>query len=141
MKSINLAMLFFAVSFTSFSHAALTCDEKRGALESELETARLTGDTAKIAGLHTALADVNVNCTSGSIAANLRRHIDKIDAKITDKQADLRGLESDLIDAKASLDATKIRKYERKIRNKQEDIAELQLEMETARANLAQISS
>ncbi|PKH22416.1 hypothetical protein CIG19_14045 [Enterobacterales bacterium CwR94] len=119
------------------AHAAQDCAAKRSALESEIRYAQQYGNSAKVAGLRQALAEVNAHCTPGSVKADIQKDIRKLEKKVADKQEDIRDAQNDLRKATAKGDREKIAKYQRKLAEKQADLRDAQQKLNQARADLA----
>ncbi|MEM6160466.1 DUF1090 domain-containing protein [Erwinia sp. P6884] len=122
------------------TYAAESCNAKSAALEKEIRIAQQYGNTYKVAGLKSALAEVKAHCTSASVLADAQKDVKKLERKLAEKRGDIAEVQEDLSEAKAKGNAQKIAKYQRKLAEKQADVREIQQELSQARADLASLN-
>lgn len=141
MKKIIIALAAVATlgAMTSVQ-AAESCATKANAIEKEIRIAKQFGNTYKVAGLEKALAEVKAHCTNGSVLADARKDVTKLEKKLAEKREDVAEVQADLREAQAKGDAKKIAKYKSKLAEKQADVREIQQELNQARAELAALS-
>lgn len=131
-------LLALSAGYASTAAAAGNdCNAKRTAIESQIKEAQKYGNNNKVAGLKTALAELNAHCTDSGLASKAQDKVTKLEKKLTEKQGDVREVQSDLRQAQANGDQKKIVKYQNKIQEKQADVQKIQSELQAARQELA----
>ncbi len=101
------------------------CDAKRHAVEQEIDYAQAHGNARRAAGLETALAQLNANCTDATLRSVAQRKVDQAQHKLAERQRDLQK-------AKAEGKGTK------KIADRQRKVDEAHAELERVQAEAAQ---
>lgn len=139
MKTMAKAVLplVFALGTSYVSAAGYDCDAKRANIEKQIAQAKAHNNSHRVAGLETALAKINANCTTEGLVEDAQDRVTKLEKKIAEKQEDIREIEADKQKAQAKGDAKKVAKYDEKIDDKKGDITELEAELEQARAELS----
>lgn len=108
----------------AFAQAA-SCDAKRASVEKEIQFAQTHGNANRVAGLETALASLNANCTDAALQSARQR-------KVADAQKRLAERERALQQAKAEGRGAK------KIRDRQRKVDEAHADLEQAQTEAAQ---
>jgi len=117
---LTFSLCLFPLTFTA-AHAAsaLTgCAAKKQEIETQLSFARQHNNTHQVAGLETALREVNQNCTEGSLLKQRQE-------KVAEKKVKVQEREQELAKAKAEgRSASKIQKREDKLLNARQELKE-----------------
>lgn len=100
------------------------CDAKRNSVEQEIAYAQAHGNARRVDGLETALAQMNANCTDGTLRSNAQRKVTEAQKKLSERERDLR---------KAKVDG----KSAKKIAERQRKVDEAHSELETLQAEAA----
>lgn len=121
MKKILLFPLAIALSFGSAAAFAAKatngCEIKKQKIQTEIDYAKKYNNQYRIAGLETALAEVEAYCTPESLYRDSQK-------KVAEKENKVKEREFDLLEAKNRGDTDKIRKRERKLSEAQAELAE-----------------
>jgi hypothetical protein len=120
-KAVCLSSLVFALNAQAQTNAK-GCAAKKASLERQISYAKKHGNTYRIAGLETALSEVNANCTDAGLRANREDKIKEKQAKVAERQADLK-------EAQAAGDSKKIAKKQKKVQEAQVELKEAQNEL------------
>lgn len=102
------------------------CDTKAAKIQQEIDYAKVHGNTHRVAGLETALAEVKEHCTDEGLAKELNKGIAEKQQKVAEREADLK-------EAQAKGDPKKIAKQQKKL-------AEAKQELQDAQQKLASYS-
>ncbi|MGE9551284.1 DUF1090 domain-containing protein [Erwinia amylovora] len=137
--SILPLVLVLGASFSGMASA--DCDIKASVLEAKIAKAEQYGNTAQVAALKKALAEVNANCTDSAKLLHAQEKVTKAEAKLEKKQAELAEAQSNLREAQADGNSKKITKYQKKVLEKQADVKEAAADLAKARATLAALQS
>lgn len=121
MNTMIKALLLTMMSYPMVSAAQPGgCDAKRSSIEAEISKAQAAGNTRRVEGLKTALAEANENCTDAELHKEAQR-------KVTEAQAKLAERQQDLAEAKAKgKSAEKIAERQRKVDEAQADLEKKQ---------------
>ncbi|GAB3065024.1 DUF1090 domain-containing protein [Stenotrophomonas tumulicola] len=137
-KIILTALIPFALLAGSNAFAGTqNCAAKISAIEAQIEAAKQYGNTYKIAGLQTALAQAKANCTDAGQASKAEEKVRKAQEDVRKTQEDVRKAEQSLREAQAKRDAKKISKAQEKLNEKQFKLREKMQDLREAQANLA----
>lgn len=134
MKKIILsAVVPFALMAASsaFAGNTQTCATKVSAIEAQIEVAKQFGNTHKIAGLQTALAQAKANCTDAGQAA-------KAETKVREKQEDVRKVQEDVRQAEQSVREAQAKGDKKKISKAQDKLSDKQFKLHEKREDLRQ---
>lgn len=135
--SLTLAL---SAGYASMATASVNgCDIKRAAIENQIKEAKKYGNIHKVAGLQRALAQLNANCSDSGQLQKAQQKVTKLEQKLAEKKSDVREVQADLNQAKASGDQKKIVKYQKKLADKKSDVKKIQIELKEARADLANL--
>ena len=117
---LTLSLCLLPLTFTA-AHAAsaLTgCAAKKHEIETQLSFARQHKNTHQVAGLETALREVDQNCTEGSLLKQRQE-------KVAEKKFKVQEREQELAKAKAEgRSASKIQKREEKLADVRQELKE-----------------
>lgn len=112
-------------SFASLAHASPNgCEIKKQKIETQIEYAKKHNNTHRVAGLQTALDNVNTYCTPESLYRESQENV-------AEKQKKVKEREAELLEEKQKGKTDKISKRERKLKEAQEELKEAQDELET----------
>jgi hypothetical protein len=100
------------------------CDAKRKSVEQEISYAQAHGNTKRVDGLETALAQMNANCTDAVLRSDAQRKVSQAQEKLFERQRDLQ---------KAKVDG----KSAKKIAERQRKVDEAHTELETLQTEAA----
>lgn len=95
------------------------CDTKAAKIQQEINYAKAQGNTHRVAGLETALAEVKQHCTDEGLAKELNQGIAEKQQKVTEREADLK-------EAQAKGDPKKIAKQQKKLAEAKQELVEAQ---------------
>ena len=70
--------------------AGATCEARREAIGRDIDAARAQGQTQRVRGLQTALAEVRRNCSDAKLAAAHQRRVKGQERKVAERERDLR---------------------------------------------------
>ena len=110
-----LPVITLALSFilggpaSSLASANIACEQKKQAIQRQLDIARQYNNHGKIRGLERALANVETWCSDGGLVDKAHGRVDDMNLKVREREREL----ADAIAAKKSAD--KIAKRERKL--------------------------
>lgn len=117
---LTLSLCLLPLTFTA-AHAASNlngCAAKKQEIETQLAFARQHNNTHQIAGLETALREVDQNCTEGSLLKQRQE-------KVAEKKFKVQEREQELAKAKAEgRSASKIQKREDKLADARQELKE-----------------
>ncbi|GKX50209.1 DUF1090 domain-containing protein [Budvicia aquatica] len=128
--------LLLTLSAGYASAAGNDCSAKRTEIENQIAQAKAHNNANRVAGLETALSQLNANCTTEGLVENAQDKVAKLQEKIAEKQADITKIEAEQQEARAKGDQKKVAKYDKKIAEKKSDIADLEVELSTAKKEL-----
>lgn len=126
LAGLVLMLAAFPVIASAGCEGVKGCDRKFCEIEHQLDIARESGNTHRVAGLEKALQEAKRHCTDEGLREDL---IDDIE----DAKEDLAEYEADLKEAEEDGDTGDRRKYRQKIEEEKNDIK--QLEDELSRLN------
>jgi ribonuclease HI len=98
------------------------CDAKRESVEQEIAYAQAHGNTKRVDGLETALAQINANCTDATLRSDAQRKVAQAQEKLTERERDLKRAKADGKSAK------KIAERQRKVDEAHAELERLQTE-------------
>jgi DNA-binding NarL/FixJ family response regulator len=101
------------------------CDMKRSSIESEITYAQAHGNARRVAGLETALAQLNANCTDAVLHNAAQRKVADAQRKLAERQHDLQQAKADGKSAK-------------KIAERQQKVDDAHAELEKVQMDAAQ---
>ncbi len=138
-KLILSAVVPFALMAASSAFAGNTqgCATKVSAIEAQIEVAKQSGNSNKIAGLQTALAQAKANCTDAGQRAKAGTKVRERQEGVRKVQEDVRKAEQSLHEAQAKGDKKKISKAQQKLSDKQFKLREKMEDLRQAQADLA----
>ena len=137
-KIILTALVPFALLAGANAFAGTqNCAAKISAIQAQIEVAKQYGNTHKIAGLQTALAQAKANCTDAGQASKAEEKVRKAQENVRKTQEDVRKAEQSLREAQAKRDAKKISKAQEKLNEKQFKLREKMQDLREAQADLA----
>lgn len=89
--------LAFGIAVSPIVCAAQTngCDGKRASVEQEIRYAQAHGNTKRVEGLETALAQLNANCTDAGLRSDAQRKVTQAQTKLAERERDLQQAKSD----------------------------------------------
>lgn len=117
--AILLALPLFALPALSFA-AENGCVTKAQEIQKQIDYATQHGNTQRVAGLKTALSEVQTHCTPASLQADRQKKIDEKQSKVAERQQELKEAQQT-----GNLD---------KVAKKQKKLAEAQAELKQAQA-------
>ncbi|GAA3899278.1 MULTISPECIES: DUF1090 domain-containing protein [Gibbsiella] len=118
--SLLLALPLLACSSLSFAALEGGCAKKAQDIQTQIDYANQHGNTHRVAGLKTALSEVQAHCTESGLQAERQQDIKDKQHKVSERQREL-------AEAEQKGDKDKIAK-------KQEKLAEAQKELQQAQA-------
>lgn len=71
------------------------CDAKRTSIEREISYAQAHGNTKRVDGLETALAQLNANCTDAVLRSDAQRKVAAAEKKLSERQRELQQAKAD----------------------------------------------
>lgn len=98
------------------------CDAKRNSIDKEIAYAQAHGNTKRVEGLETALAQLNANCTDAMLRSDAQRKVTAAQKKLAERQHDLQEAQADGKSAK------KIADRQRKVDEAHAELEKVQLE-------------
>lgn len=137
MATMTALPLLLALSANYASAAGNDCAAKRAEIENQITQAKAYNNANRVAGLETALSQLNANCTTSGLIDNAQDKVNKLEQKISEKKDDITEIEADRQKASAKGDAKKVAKYDEKIIDKRSEIIDLEAELSTAKSELA----
>lgn len=137
MATIAALPLLLALSASYTSAAGNDCAAKRVKIENQIVQAKAHNNAKRVAGLETALSQLNANCTKTGLMGSAQDRINKLEQKISEKRDDITKIEADRQQANAKGDVNKVAKYDKKILDKKSDITVLEAELSTTKLELA----
>lgn len=120
-KAVCLSSLVFALGAQAQT-TARGCAAKKNSLEQQITYAKKHGNTHRLAGLETALAEVNAHCTDSGLRASREAKIKEKQEKVAERQADLKK-------SQETGDSKKIAKKQKKVQEAQAELKEAQNEL------------
>ncbi|EKT57107.1 DUF1090 domain-containing protein [Providencia burhodogranariea] len=105
------------------------CDIKKQEIETQIEYAKKHNNTYRIAGLQTALDNVNTYCTPESLYRDSQKDVAEKLEKVQEREAELS-------EEKQKGNSNKIAKRERKLQEAQAELKEAQAKLDTYKAGL-----
>lgn len=129
--------LLLALSAGYASAAGNDCAAKRAEIENQITQAKAYNNANRVAGLETALSQLNANCTTTGLIENAQDKVKKLEQKISEKKDDITNIEADRQKASAKGDAKKVAKYDEKNTEKKSEIADLKAELNEAKSELS----
>lgn len=118
-QSMLLALPFFVFPALSFA-AEGGCAAKAQEIQKQIDYATQHGNTHRVAGLKTALSEVQTHCTEAGLQADRQKKIDEKQSKVAERQQELKETQQ-----AGNLD---------KIAKKQKKLTEAQAELKQAQA-------
>jgi DNA-binding NarL/FixJ family response regulator len=100
------------------------CDAKRESVEQEIAYAQAHGNTRRVDGLETALAQMNANCTDAVLRSDAQRKVAQAQEKLSERERALKQAKTEGKGAK-------------KIAERQRKVDEAHTELETLQAEAA----
>jgi multidrug resistance efflux pump len=113
-----LSALSFGALASSNCSGLAGCERKFCELEGQIEQARESGHTHRLAGLTKALRAARQSCTDEGLRRELADDIRNSEGELADYRADLKA-------ARAAGKQDKVDKYQRKIREEQDELKRL----------------
>lgn len=98
------------------------CDAKRASIEKEITYAQAQGNTKRVEGLKTALANMTENCTDAGLRSEAQRKVAEAQKKLAERQQELQEAKDDGKGAK------KIAERQRKVDEAHAELEGLQME-------------
>lgn len=123
MNTIIKAFLFSAVMYPLVCSAQTDgCDAKRASIEQEITYAQAHGNTKRVDGLETALAQMNANCTDAVLRGDAQCKVTAAQRKLSEREHDLREAKAD------GKSARKIAERQRKVDDARAELERVQVE-------------
>ena len=123
-KFIFVGSILCATTFTYAETANNGCALKVQNIQKEIDYAKSYGNTHKVAGLETALANTKKYCTDTSLRKDLSSDIAKKQRKVDERIKDLK-------EAQLKGDADKIAKKQKKLTKAEEELKKAQDDLNT----------
>lgn len=115
----------FCFSALTYAETAATgCALKAQNIQKEIDYAKSYGNSHKLAGLETALANTKQHCTDVSLREELNSDIEKKQHKVNERMDELK-------EAQAKGDADKVAKKQKKLAKAQDELKKAQDDLNT----------
>lgn len=86
---ISLALLAASLCPAVLLAQSGGCDAKRQSIEQEITYAQAHGDTSRVQGLQTALAQVKAHCPDAALRSDAEQKVSKAQQKVAERERDL----------------------------------------------------